>query len=79
MGLANGRGHPCRNKRLIAGKSAKSEVVSQGIPGCNCRRKRRQNPPKMAVFVPEPSVTVVNFLLVRFLFRFGGSLRLINL
>jgi hypothetical protein len=34
-------------------------LVRQGIPGCNCRRKWRQNPPFLGVFVPEPRVTLV--------------------
>jgi len=30
--------------------------------GCECRRKRRQNPPKTAAKVPGHRVTVVNLL-----------------
>ena len=34
--------------------------AKQEIPGCECRRKRMQKPPKTAAEVPRHRVTVVN-------------------
>jgi hypothetical protein len=50
---------------MEVGKSAKFKAISQGIPECDSRRKRRQNPPKTVVFASEHSITTVNYACTR--------------